>query len=166
MMASRVGIHDHGATPEIHPTPTRETGTGYAIDIVQGKLDVGSPEPCAILGVVKDRMMSEPEEVAEDPERGDRSVPDADARPAPPALSGKALVKEVCRLIREARGHWDAHNNSTARRVRSRALQLYMQLTPEQKEEVPQVLRVWLRYRSEKYYGPHRRGRKKKPPHG
>jgi hypothetical protein len=26
-------------------------------------------------------------------------------------------------------------------------------LTPEQREEVPQVLRIWLRYRSEKYFG-------------
>lgn len=107
--------------------------------------------------------MTEPEESREhDPHPGSET----DAAPEPPALTGKALVKEVCRLIREARGHWDAHNNSTARRVRCRALHLYMQLTPDQKEEVPQVLRVWLRYRSEKYYGPHRRNKKKKPPHG
>ena len=69
------------------------------------------------------------------------------------ALQGKALVKEVCRLIRVARGHWDGHNNSAARRARSKAMGLYKSLTPEQRKEVPQVLRVWLRYRSEKYYG-------------
>ncbi len=33
---------------------------------------------------------------------------------------------------------------------------LYETLTPEQREQVPQVLRVWLRYRSEKYFGAHR----------
>lgn len=73
-----------------------------------------------------------------------------------PALEGPALVKEVCRLIREARGQWDAHNNASCRRIRGRALRLYLTLTEEQKEQVPQVLRVWLRYRSEKYFGPGR----------
>jgi len=79
-----------------------------------------------------------------------------------PPLTGPELVKEVCRLIREARVHWDAHNNATCRRVRSRALRLYLTLTEEQKEQVPQVLRVWLRYRSEKYFG----FRKNKPKKG
>jgi hypothetical protein len=71
-------------------------------------------------------------------------------------LEGKALVKEVCRRIRVARSYWDAHNNAACRGERDRALALYNTLTPEQKEQVPQVLRVWLRYRSEKYFGEHR----------
>ncbi|MGK7918328.1 MAG: Precorrin-3B methylase [Prochloraceae cyanobacterium] len=72
------------------------------------------------------------------------------------SLSGEALVKEVCRRIRIARSYWDAHNNRACRRERERALQLYNSLTKEQKEQIPQVLRVWLRYRSEKYFGSHR----------
>lgn len=71
-------------------------------------------------------------------------------------LTGTTLVKEVCRLIRLARTQWDAHNNDACRRERGRALRLYLTLTEEQKEQVPQVLRVWLRYRSEKYFGPQR----------
>lgn len=66
------------------------------------------------------------------------------------------LVKEVCRRIRVARGYWDAHNNAACRRERDRALALYKTLTKEQKDQIPQVLRVWLRYRSEKYFGSHR----------
>jgi hypothetical protein len=73
-------------------------------------------------------------------------------------LQGPALVREVCRLIREARAQWDAHNNASCRRIRGRALRLYLTLTEEQKEQVPQVLRVWLRYRSEKYFGRSTRG--------
>jgi hypothetical protein len=71
----------------------------------------------------------------------------------PPPLSGAALVKEVCRRIRLARSYWDAHNNLACRTERERALVLYETLTREQKGEIPQVLRVWLRYRSEKYFG-------------
>ncbi|PID79990.1 Precorrin-3B methylase [bacterium DOLZORAL124_64_63] len=71
-------------------------------------------------------------------------------------LVGKALVKEVNRLIRLARTHWDAHNNRACRRERTRALTLYETLDKQQREQVPQVLRVWLRYRSEKYFGDHR----------
>jgi len=71
-------------------------------------------------------------------------------------LSGEALVKEVCRRIRVARSYWDAHNNAACRHERERALQLYNTLTQEQKEQIPQALRVWLRYRSEKYFGSHR----------
>ena len=71
-------------------------------------------------------------------------------------LSRAALVKEVCRRIRVARSYWDAHNNAACRHERDRALQLYNTLTQEQKEQIPQVLRVWLRYRSEKYFGSHR----------
>jgi hypothetical protein len=71
-------------------------------------------------------------------------------------LRGEALVKEVCRLIRLARSHWDAHENLACRRERERALVLYGTLSKEEKEKVPQVLRVWLRYRSEKYFGEQR----------
>jgi hypothetical protein len=68
-------------------------------------------------------------------------------------LEGPELVKEVCRLIRLARAQWDAHNNAACRRERGRALRLYHTLTEAQKDEIPQALRVWLRYRSEKYFG-------------
>ena len=68
-------------------------------------------------------------------------------------LSGAALVKEVCRRIRLARSLWETHNNAACRGEREKALELYAKLTKEQKDEVPQTLRVWLRYRSEKYFG-------------
>jgi hypothetical protein len=73
-----------------------------------------------------------------------------------PPLQGKALVKEVSRRIRLARSLWDAHNNAACRGEREKALELYSKLTKEQKDQIPQVLRVWLRYRSEKYFGPDR----------
>lgn len=76
-------------------------------------------------------------------------------KPEPP-LTGEALIKEVCRRIRVARSYWDAHNNAACRGERERALALYNTLTKEEKERIPQVLRVWLRYRSEKYFGAHR----------
>ena len=65
-------------------------------------------------------------------------------------------VKETCRLIRLARSYWDAHRNHACRTHRDMALKLYESLSGEQKEKIPQVLRVWLRYRSEKYFGPGR----------
>ena len=71
-------------------------------------------------------------------------------------LTDKELVKEVCRRIRVARSYWDAHNNAACRGEREKALELYNTLTKEQKEQIPQALRVWLRYRSEKYFGSHR----------
>jgi hypothetical protein len=71
-------------------------------------------------------------------------------------LTGEALLKETCRRIRAARSLWDAHNNRACRHEREKALALYESLTDAQREKVPQVLRVWLRYRSEKYFGPHR----------
>lgn len=74
---------------------------------------------------------------------------ESDDRP----LEGEALVKEVARLIRLARSHWDAHENGACRRERDRALALYSRLTKEEKAKIPQVLLVWLRYRSEKYFG-------------
>jgi hypothetical protein len=70
----------------------------------------------------------------------------------PESLSGEALRKEVCRRIRLARSCWDNHNNLACRTERVRALQLYDTLTKAEKEKIPQVLRVWLRYRSEKYF--------------
>lgn len=75
---------------------------------------------------------------------------------SPAPLEGDALIKEVCRRIRVARSYWDAHNNAACRGEREKALALYNQLTKEQKDKIPQTLRVWLRYRSEKYFGTHR----------
>ncbi|MGO9308578.1 MAG: Precorrin-3B methylase [Spirochaetia bacterium] len=72
------------------------------------------------------------------------------------SLSGEALLKEVNRRIRLARSYWDAHRNSACRTERERALQLYDTLTKAEKEKIPQVLRVWLRYRSEKYFNEQR----------
>ena len=68
-------------------------------------------------------------------------------------LAGTALIKEVCRRIRVARSYWDAHNNRACRGEREKAIALYETLSDAEKEKVPQVLRVWLRYRSEKYFG-------------
>jgi len=93
--------------------------------------------------------------------------------PAPPTaldpgegLSEAERIKEVCRLIRLARSRWDAHDNGGCRRERNRAAALYGTLTEEQKDQVPQALRVWLRYRSEKYFGPRRKIKKKRTPPG
>ncbi|HCF29662.1 MAG TPA: Precorrin-3B methylase, partial [Cyanobacteria bacterium UBA11049] len=47
-------------------------------------------------------------------------------------------------------------NNAACRGERERALALYNTLTKEQQDQIPQQLRVWLRYRSEKYFGSHR----------
>jgi hypothetical protein len=83
-------------------------------------------------------------------------------------LTGPALVKETARRIRLARTHWDAHRNGACRFERERALQLYERLNEAEKDQIPQSLRVWLRYRSEKYFGEHRTppgtGRPKKNP--
>ena len=68
-------------------------------------------------------------------------------------LTRAALIKETCRLIRLARSFWDAHNNRACRGEREKALALYNTLSEVEREKVPQVLRVWLRYRSEKYFG-------------
>ena len=64
-----------------------------------------------------------------------------------------AVVKEVCRRIRVARDYWDAHNNRACRGERDKALMLYETLSPVERGQVPQALRVWLRYRSDKYFG-------------
>jgi hypothetical protein len=68
-------------------------------------------------------------------------------------LSGNALIKETNRRIRKARSLWDAHNNRACRGEREKAMLLYESLSKAKREKVPQVLRVWLRYRSEKYFG-------------
>ena len=68
-------------------------------------------------------------------------------------LTGAALIKETCRRIRAARSLWDAHNNRACRGEREQALALYERLSKPEREKIPQVLRVWLRYRSEKYFG-------------
>ena len=80
----------------------------------------------------------------------------AKKKPTNKPLVGKELIKEVSRRIRVARSYWDAHNNRACRGEREKAMALYETLTKEQREKVPQVLRVWLRYRSEKYFGAHR----------
>ncbi len=71
-------------------------------------------------------------------------------------LTGAALIKEVCRRIRLARSRWKDHNNAACRGEREKALALYETLTEAQKDQIPQELRVWLRFRSEKYFGPGR----------
>ena len=81
-----------------------------------------------------------------------------------PPLSGPASIKEVCRRIRLARSYWDAHNNRACRGEREKAVTLYERLSKAEREKVPQELRVWLRYRSEKYFGADRtppRGRER-----
>lgn len=69
------------------------------------------------------------------------------------SLVGTALIKEVNRRLRLARSRWKDHNNRACRAEREKALALYEKLSSEQREKVPQELRVWLRYRSEKYFG-------------
>ena len=80
--------------------------------------------------------------------------------------TGKALVKELCRRIRLAGEFWAAHNNKACRRERDRATGPYGNLGKAERERVPQVLRVWPRYRSEKHFGGHRTkpGTKSPPP--
>lgn len=73
-------------------------------------------------------------------------------------LVGPKLVKEVNRRIRTAMKLWDAHRNAACREERKKAIVLYEKLSDQEKEGVPQELRVWLRYRSEKYFGEGRVG--------
>lgn len=80
----------------------------------------------------------------------------AKKKPNAQSLSGAALIKEVCRRIRLARSRWEDHNNAACRSERENAMALYETLSAGEREKVPQVLRVWLRYRSEKYFGDHR----------
>ncbi len=76
----------------------------------------------------------------------------AKPKSAAPPLVGPALLKETCRRIRAARSYWDAHNNGACRGERAKALALYESMSPAEREKVPPVLRVWLRYRSGKYF--------------
>ena len=76
----------------------------------------------------------------------------------PNKLEGPALVKETNRRIRAARELWKAHRNAACRGEREKALALYDRLTDQQKKQIPQELRTWLRYRSEKYFGKGRKG--------
>lgn len=66
------------------------------------------------------------------------------------------LVKETCARIRHARSLWDQHRNAACRGEREKAMRLYESLTPDERRQVPEQLRIWLRYRSEKYFGPGR----------
>lgn len=77
----------------------------------------------------------------------------AKKKPSDKPLTGADLIKEVSRRIRAARSLWDAHRNAACRGERTKALALYETLTDAEKDKIPQELRVWLRYRSEKYFG-------------
>ena len=76
----------------------------------------------------------------------------------PDTLQGEALFKEACRRIRAARTLWKAHQNKACRHERAKAIALYERLSEDQKQKVPEELRTWLRYRSEKYFGKGRKG--------
>src|SRR5256885_1106776 len=69
------------------------------------------------------------------------------------ALTDTALIKETCRRIRVARSFWDAHNNLAYRGERKKAMALYETLSKAEHKKIPQMLHVWLRYKSEKYFG-------------
>ena len=75
-----------------------------------------------------------------------------DPRGCKPKCIGLSTVSGG-RRIRVARSYWDAHNNRACRGERTKAMALYESLSAAEREKVPQVLRVWLRYRSEKYFG-------------
>ena len=79
-------------------------------------------------------------------------------RKSPESMTSAELVREVCRRIRVARKLWDQHKNEGCRQERRRALDIYETLSDEQRQQIPQELRVWLRYRSEKYFGDGRNG--------
>ena len=79
----------------------------------------------------------------------------AKKKPSNKPPTSAELVKEACRRIRLARSLWDAHKNAACRAERAKAMELYERLTHEQREQVPEQLRVWLRFRSEKYFGDH-----------
>jgi hypothetical protein len=79
----------------------------------------------------------------------------AKKRPNSKPPTSAERVKDVCAAIRRARTLWDAHRNAACRAERAKAIERYEALTPAEREQVPDVLRVWLRYRSEKYFGAH-----------
>jgi hypothetical protein len=72
------------------------------------------------------------------------------------SLTRTELLKETTRRIRAARSLWDEHKNAACRGEREKALALYALLTEDEKKRIPEQLLVWLRYRSEKYFGEHR----------
>jgi len=80
-------------------------------------------------------------------------VPAKKNRIDPATLTGTKLIKEVNRRIRVAMRLWDAHKNAACRNERLRALELYDRLSDAERKQVPEQLRVWLRFRSEKYFG-------------
>ena len=77
-------------------------------------------------------------------------------------LALACLSHLVSRDISDATDRWLAcptsfsHNNAACRGERTKAREMYESLSHELREKVPQTLRVWLRYRSEKYFGEHR----------
>ena len=79
----------------------------------------------------------------------------AKKRPTSRPPTSAERVKDACACIRRARSLWDAHRNAACRAERAKAIALYESLTPDERARVPDVLRVWLRYRSEKYFGDH-----------
>ncbi|MGK0187401.1 MAG: hypothetical protein ACI9R3_003188 [Verrucomicrobiales bacterium] len=81
----------------------------------------------------------------------------------PDTLTGTALIKETCRRLRVARNRWKDHNNAACRGERDKALALYERLSKLERGKIPQELRVWLRYRSEKYFGPDRTPPRQQP---
>lgn len=104
-------------------------------------------------GLIRSCLKREPPGMLGRKSPGLRSMPTK--KPSKP-LIGVPLIKETCRRIRVARGYWEAHNNRACRGEREKALALYESLDKAEREKVPQVLRVWLRYRSENYFGGHR----------
>jgi hypothetical protein len=78
-----------------------------------------------------------------------KRTPRSDGRPPTRA----ELLKETCARIRHARVLWDQHRNAACRGERAKAMALYESLSPDERRRVPEQLRIWLRYRSEKYFG-------------
>ena len=79
----------------------------------------------------------------------------AKKRPTARPATSAERVKEACACIRRARSLWDAHRNAACRGERAQAMALYEALSPAERAQVPEQLRVWLRYRSENYFGDH-----------
>ena len=81
-----------------------------------------------------------------------KQMPAKKNKVVPEKLKGKALVKEVNRRIRLAQVLGRSQQRCDASRANEGSRTL-SRLTKEEREQVPQTLRVWLRYRSEKYFG-------------
>lgn len=88
-------------------------------------------------------------------ESGDGSAMPAKKKPSTRPPTSAERVKDACACIRRARVLWDAHKNAACRGERAKALALYEALTPDERKKIPEQLLVWLRYRSEKYFGDH-----------